>query len=61
MADVLLGVFALMLAFEGLLPFLNPGTWCEGLERGTRMTDRQIRFFGLTSIAIGLLLLVLWR
>ena len=50
-----------MLAFEGLLPLLNPGTWCEGLERGTRMTDRHIRFFGLTSIVIGLLLLVLWR
>ena len=46
MADLLLGAFALMLVFEGLLPFLNPGTWRAVLERATRMTDRQIRFLG---------------
>ena len=61
MADLLLGAFALMLVFEGLLPFLSPGTWRAAFERATRMTDRQIRFFGLTSIVIGLLLLALWR
>ena len=61
MADLLLGAVALMLVFEGLLPFLSPGTWRAAFERATRMTDGQIRFFGLTSIVIGLVLLALWR
>jgi uncharacterized protein YjeT (DUF2065 family) len=46
-----------MLVVEGLLPFLSPGTWRAAFERATRMTDGQIRFFGLTSMVIGLLLL----
>ena len=61
MADLLLGAFALMLVFEGLLLFLSPGTWRAAFERATRMTDGQIRFFGLTSIAIGLIVLAFWR
>ena len=61
MADWLLGAFALMLVIEGLLPFLSPATWRAAFERATRMSDGQIRFFGLTSIVIGVLLLVIWR
>ena len=61
MADLLLGAVALMLVFEGLLPFLSPGAWRAAFERATRMTDGQIRFFGLTSIVIGLILLAFWR
>jgi len=61
MADLLLGALALMLVFEGLLPFLSPGAWRAAFERATRMTDGQIRFFGLTSIVIGLILLAFWR
>ena len=61
MADLLLGAVALMLVFEGLLPFLSPGTWRAAFERATQMTDGQIRFFGLTSIVIGLVLLAFWR
>ena len=61
MADLLLGAFALMLVIEGLLPFLSPAAWRAAFERAMRMSDGQIRFFGLTSIVIGLLLLALWR
>ena len=61
MNDWVLGAMALMLVFEGLLPFLSPGTWRSAFERATRMSDGQIRFFGLTSMVIGLLLLVFWR
>jgi uncharacterized protein YjeT (DUF2065 family) len=57
MGEWLFGAFALMLVVEGLLPFLSPGTWRAAFERATRMTDGQIRFFGLTSMVIGLLLL----
>ena len=61
MADLLLGALALMLVFEGLLPFLSPGTWRAAIERASRLSDGQIRFFGLTSIVFGLLLLAVWR
>ena len=61
MGDLLLGDLALMLVFEGLLPFLSPGTWRQIFERATQLTDGQIRFFGLSSMIIGVLLLVLWH
>jgi len=59
MAGTLLLAFALMLIIEGLLPFLAPGVWRDAFRRITQLTDGQIRFFGLTSMLIGLLLLVL--
>jgi len=61
MGDLLLGAFALMLVFEGLMPFLSPGLWRQIFERAIRLTDGQIRFFGLSSMIIGLLLMALWR
>jgi uncharacterized protein len=61
MGDLLLGALALMLVFEGLLPFLSPGMWRRIFERATQLTDGQIRFFGLSSMIIGLLLLALWH
>jgi uncharacterized protein len=60
MSDLLLGALALMLVFEGLLPFLSPGTWRALFERATKLTDGQIRFVGLTSMVLGLLLLLVW-
>ena len=61
MGEWLFGALALMLILEGLLPFLSPGSWREAFRRATEMTDGQIRFFGLTSMVIGLLLLALLR
>lgn len=61
MAELLFGAVALMLVLEGLLPFLSPRAWREVFERATRMSDGQIRFIGLSSILLGLLLLALWR
>jgi len=58
MADVLLAAVALMLVFEGLLPFLSPQTWREMFERATRLSDGQLRFIGLTSILVGVALLL---
>lgn len=61
MGDLVLGALALMLVFEGLLPFFNPQAWRNVFERATRMSDGQIRFIGLTSMVIGVLLLVVWH
>ena len=61
MGDLLLGALALMLIFEGLLPFLSPGAWRAVFQKATQMSDGQIRFVGLSSIGIGILLLLIWR
>ncbi|MBX3602194.1 MAG: DUF2065 domain-containing protein [Rubrivivax sp.] len=60
MGEALLGAVALMLVMEGLLPFLSPRSWREVFERATRMSDGQIRFIGLVSMGVGLLLLLVW-
>ena len=61
MFEGLLGALALMLLVEGLMPFISPHTWRKLFERATRMSDGQIRFVGLCSIAACLLLLIVWR
>jgi uncharacterized protein YjeT (DUF2065 family) len=62
MTDLLLAAVALMLVLEGLLPFLSPSRWRSMFERATQLSDGQIRFFGLSSMVIGVvLLLVYWN
>ncbi len=61
MSNTLLLAFALMLVIEGILPFLVPGLWRDTFRRLTEMTDGQIRFIGLTSMLVGLMLLYLIR
>jgi uncharacterized protein YjeT (DUF2065 family) len=61
LSSTLLAAFALMLVLEGILPFLMPGVWRETFRRLTEMTDGQIRFVGLSSMLVGLLLLYLFR
>jgi uncharacterized protein len=55
----LLMALALMLILEGVLPFLAPNLWRDTFRRITQMSDGQIRFVGLSSMLVGLLLL-LW-
>ena len=59
MGNSLWAAFALMLVIEGLLPFLLPAVWRETFRRLTEMTDGQIRFVGLSSMLVGLLVLLL--
>jgi uncharacterized protein len=47
---------ALVLVIEGLLPFLSPGSWRRMFQQILQLQDGQIRFFGLASILLGLLL-----
>ena len=61
MLDWVLGALALMLVFEGLLPFLSPTMWRQVFERAVRMSDGQIRFLGLSSMLAGMLLLSIWH
>jgi uncharacterized protein YjeT (DUF2065 family) len=61
MATTFLLAFALMLIIEGALPFLAPRLWRDTFRRITQMSDGQIRFFGLSSMLIGLLILLVAR
>ena len=61
MSTSLLVAFALMLLLEGVMPFLAPAAWRETFRRLTQLTDGQIRFLGLVSMLIGLLLLLVFR
>jgi uncharacterized protein YjeT (DUF2065 family) len=61
MLDWVMGALALMLVFEGVLPFLSPAVWRKVFERAVKMSDGQIRFIGLSSMLVGLLTLLLWR
>ena len=56
--DLLWSALALVLVIEGLMPFVSPGSWRRMFARILQMSDGQIRFFGLCSVALGLL--VLW-
>ena len=59
--DIALSAVALMLVAEGLLPFLSPPSWRRIFERALEMSDGQIRFLGLVSVAGGLaMLLAFW-
>ena len=61
MATTFILAFALMLIIEGVLPFLAPSLWRNAFRHVTQLTDGQIRFFGLSSMLAGLLLLALAR
>ncbi|MFC2971826.1 DUF2065 domain-containing protein [Azotobacter bryophylli] len=49
----------LMLVLEGILPFLSPGRWRAVIVQVLRLSDRQLRLMGLTSMLLGTALLYL--
>jgi uncharacterized protein len=49
----------LILVLEGLLPLVAPQAWRETFKRMITLKDGQLRFIGLMSVVIGLLLLFL--
>jgi len=58
--STLLMAFGLMLVIEGLLPFVAPRIWRDTFRRVTEMADGQLRFVGLTSIIIGLAMILIF-
>ncbi|MBA3997816.1 MAG: DUF2065 domain-containing protein [Candidatus Accumulibacter sp.] len=61
MSTSLLLAFALMLVLEGVVPFLAPKAWRETFRRLIQFSDGQVRFLGLTSMLVGLILLMIFR
>ncbi len=61
MWTTILAAFALMLVFEGLLPFVAPSAWREAFRKATELGDGQLRFIGLSTMIVGVLLLIVSR
>lgn len=55
--DTFWAALALVLVLEGLLPLLAPGSWRRTFQRLLTLRDGQLRFFGLASVLLGLVLL----
>ena len=58
MTQVVVAAIALVLVIEGILPFTAPQLWREVFRKLIEMSDWQIRFAGLTSMMIGLIILL---
>ena len=56
--DSLWPAFALLLIIEGILPFAAPRIWRETFRKLIDMSDGQLRFIGLISMALGVVSLV---
>ena len=59
--SLIVAALALMLVLEGVLPFLSPKVWRETFRKVTELSDGQIRFIGLSSMFVGLVLLMVTR
>ena len=57
MPETFLAACALVLVLEGLLPLIAPRAWRDAFRRLTDLSDGQLRFIGLISIVIGIVLL----
>ena len=53
----LLAALCLVLVIEGILPLVSPGGWRRAFSQLLQLRDGQLRFFGLCSIVLGLVLL----
>jgi len=53
----LLTALALLLVFEGIMPFLSPQGFKRTLVQVLQMPDRVLRMVGLGSMLVGLVLL----
>ena len=59
MPETFLAACALVLVLEGLLPLFVPRAWRSAFSRLIDLTDGQLRFVGLISVALGGLALAL--
>ena len=55
----IINAVALLLIFEGLLPFTNPASVKKLYRSITETPESSLRLFGLASIVVGLALLYL--
>jgi len=52
---------ALVLVLEGILPFVGPGRYRQLVAQIVRLSDNQLRTFGLSAMIAGVVLLFIVR
>ena len=57
----LLAAFGLFLVFEGIAPFINPRGVKRAFARLLTVQDRELRYAGLGSMLVGVIILFLVR
>lgn len=57
MWDEVLTAVALLLVFEGMMPFINPSRWRNVIRLVSEQPDRQVRLMGLFSMLMGAIIL----
>lgn len=50
---------ALMLVFEGMMPFISPQGWRKTMQQASQLPDNVLRGIGLASMVIGIIVLTL--
>lgn len=50
---------ALMLVFEGMMPFLSPRGWRQTMQQATQLPDNVLRGIGLASMVAGVIVLTI--
>ena len=59
MSDDLIRALALLLVFEGIMPFLTPDGWRQAMQQVSQFSDKTLRAIGFVSMIIGALILYL--
>ena len=57
----ILTALALVLVIEGILPFVGPGRYRQMVAQIVRLSDNQLRIFGLAAMIAGIVLLFIVR
>jgi uncharacterized protein len=58
--STVLVAFGIMLVLEGLLPFVAPVAWRDTFRRLIDLSNGQIRFIGLCSMLLGLIVIMVF-
>jgi uncharacterized protein YjeT (DUF2065 family) len=61
MWNELLVAIALVLVFEGIIPFLAPDKFRQALARLLQLPDQALRMMGLVSMTLGIIFLYILR
>ena len=59
--DDLFSAIALLLVFEGIMPFISPKGWRNTMLQASQLPDQVLRGIGFASMLFGVVLLYLMR
>ena len=57
----LFSALALVLVFEGIMPFISPKGWRNTMLQACQLPDKTLRSVGFASMLVGVVLLYLMR